>query len=315
RFIIELMRNGNVVQTPADNDLLTSLYTDEAVRFLNEAGDAPFFLFLSYNAPHTPLGVHPDFAGKSKAGRYGDAVEELDWSVGRILAALEKQRLSENTLVIFVSDNGPETRSELGDDIGSAGPFRGGKYSNWEGGVRVPAIWRWPGVIPKNQHQHELTTLMDIYPTLAHLAGAELPDRTIDGYNILPLLKDEAAAVSPYDVYYYHMLSQLQAVRKNDWKLVLPRRENSPHLRWLGRYMDTVSAPQLYDLASDPGETRNIADKHPDVVKALLAEADKGRQVLGDINRIGAGARFFDNGPPRPETYFPNVILYDSTEE
>lgn len=315
RFIIELMRDHEVIESPADNNLLTSIYTTEAIRFLESVGDEPFFLMLSYNAPHTPLGVHPDFEGRSGAGRYADSVVELDWSVGEILDALEAQGLSDQTLVLFLSDNGPEIRAVLGDDVGSAGPFRDGKYSNWEGGVRVPSIWRWPGVIPSNVASDHVTSIMDLYPTFARVAGARLPDRVIDGHDILSLLKKEASADSPYGVYYYHMLSQLQAVRMDDWKLVLPRAKDSPYLRWLGRYMDTVAAPQLYNLASDPGETNDVASEHPDVVRKLMVQVRLARQDLGDINRIGEGARFFDDGPRRPDTYFPEATGFGEPPE
>ncbi len=309
RFIIELMRNGRVIQSPTDNNLLTRIYTDEAIRFLNHVEDTPFFLLLSYNAPHTPLGVHPDFAGRSRGGRYGDAVEELDWSVGRILDELTEQELTKNTVVVFLSDNGPETRSVLGNDIGSAGAFRDGKYSNWEGGVRVPAIWRWPGVIPANLQRDDLTSIMDLYPTIAGIAGVDLPERTVDGYDIRPLLENAEGSTTPYKAYYYHMLSQLQAVRVGDWKLVLPRLKDTKHLLWLGRYMDTVTEPELYNLKADPGELDNVAHQHPDIVTSLMRVADDARLDLGDINQIGRNARFFDEGSRRPETFFPDARL------
>lgn len=307
RFTIELMRNGQVIESPTDNNLLTSKYTKEAISFLRSEDNRPFFLLLSYNAPHTPLGVHPDFEGKSQKGRYGDAVEELDFSVGEITKALDLAGKADNTLIVFLSDNGPETRTVLGSDIGSTGHFRGGKYSNWEGGVRVPAIWWWPDRIPADKSINALTTIMDIYPTLAHLTGAALPDQEMDGHNILPLLREPDSADSPYDVYYYHMLTQLQAVRVGEWKLVLPRVKDSPYLLWLGRYMDTVAAPELYNLHLDPEETEDLARTRPDIVDQLMKEASKARVDLGDIYTIGRRARFFDAGPRRPDTYFVNT--------
>ena len=145
RFIVELMRNGEVVESPVDVNLLTQTYTDKAIKFLQRQQDKPFFLLLSHNMPHVPLGASEGFREKSSRGLYGDAIAELDWSVGRVLAELKRLKLESNTLVVFTSDNGPEVRAELGDDVGKATPLRGGKYSNWEGGVRVPAIMRWPG--------------------------------------------------------------------------------------------------------------------------------------------------------------------------
>ena len=305
RFIVELMRNGEVVQSPANMDLLTKTYTEETIEFIRAHQDSPFFIYLAHTMPHTPLGASEAFRGKSTRGLYGDAIEELDWSVGRILEELKQLDLDKNTLVIFVSDNGPETRQVLGNHVGNAKPLRGGKYSNWEGGVRVPAIMHWPDRIPKGVVSREIVSIMDLYPTLTYLANGELPrDLKIDGKNITPLMFNEPGAHSPHRSYFYYALSKLQAVRMDRWKLVLPRKADSPHLLWLGKYMDTIEKPMLFDLDADIAEQYDLSDEKPDVVARLMTEIEWARSELGDYNRIGMGARFFDPGPKRPRTYF-----------
>ena len=306
RFVPELMRNAEVIETPADVDLLTQRYTAETIEFIRKHQDKPFFVYLSHHMPHLPLGASPAFKGKSKRGPYGDAVEELDWSVGEILKELKHLQLDENTLVIYLSDNGPE----VGHDeqyTGSATPLRGRKYSNWEGGVRVPAIFRWPGRIPKSAVSDALVTSMDLYPTLVTLAGARLPTGvTFDGKDIGSLLLGEPGAQSPHGSFYYYSLTQLQGVRVGRWKLVLPREANTSFTGWIGRYMDSVTEPQLYDLDHDVREEHDLALQHPEIVRELMVYVERARSELGDYNRIGTGARFFDEGVKRPLTYFPS---------
>lgn len=307
RFVPELMRNHEVVETPADVDLLTQKYTEETIGFIRRNKDKPFFVYLAHHMPHLPLGASPSFKGRSRRGPYGDAVEELDWSVGQLLNELQTLGLQENTLVVFLSDNGPE----VGHDesyVGSAGVLRGRKYSNWEGGVRVPAIISWPGKIPGSKVTDELVTSMDLYPTLVALGRGQLPeDITLDGKDISPILFDLPGASSPHRHFYYYSLTQLQAVRDHRWKLVFPRGANSPYLQWIGRYTDAVDEPLLFDLTLDPGETNNLARQHPAIVTRLTEAADSARLELGDYNQIGVGARFFDEGPRRPLSYFPEA--------
>ena len=307
RFIPEMMRNREVIESPADVDLLTRKYTEETIGFIRDNRDKPFFIYLAHHMPHLPLGASPGFRGKSQRGFYGDAVEELDWSMGEIFGVLERLQLDDRTLVIYLSDNGPEVgHSE--EYTGSAAPLRGKKYSNWEGGVRVPAIMRWPGKIPESAVSDELVTIMDIYPTLAALAGTRLPvDVKFDGADISPILFGHPGAKSPYASYFYYSLTQLQAVRAGRWKLVLPRQANTPYTSWLGRYTDAVEQPLLFDLQQDVGEQDDLAGEHPDIVRKLMQEADRARTELGDYNRIGTGARFFDEGEKRPATFFPDA--------
>ncbi|MFT7457952.1 MAG: arylsulfatase A-like enzyme [Planctomycetota bacterium] len=305
RFIPELMRNNEVIESPVDVDLLTQKYTDETIGFIRNNRDKPFFIYLAHHMPHLPLGASPDFKGKSERGPYGDAVEELDWSMGEIFKELKRLQLDENTLVVYLSDNGPE-RGHGEKYTGSAEPLKGRKYSNWEGGVRVPAIVRWPGKIPKSLVSDAIVTSMDLYPTLVALAGSQLPAGVkFDGGDISSILFNAPGALSPHSNFFYYSLSQLQAVRSGRWKLVLPRQANSPYTLWLGRYADAVDEPMLFDLQEDIGEQNDLAADYPEIVRELMQEADKARAELGDYNQIGTGARFFDQGPLRPLTYFP----------
>ena len=307
RFIPEMMRNGEVIESPADVDLMTQKYTEETIGFIRSHRDKPFFIYLAHHMPHLPLGASPGFKGRSERGPYGDAVEELDWGMGEIFKELERLQLDDNTLVVYLSDNGPEVgHSEA--YTGSAAPLRGKKYSNWEGGVRVPAIMRWPGNIPEAIVSDDLVTIMDLYPTLAALAGAELPAGIeFDGGDISPILFNRPDAASPYAHYFYYSLTKLQAVRAGRWKLVLPRQADGPYTLWLGRYTDAVEKPLLFDLKEDSGEQVDLAEEHPEIVSRLMLEADNAGAELGDYNRIGSGARFYDEGKKRPVTLFPNA--------
>ncbi len=294
--LIENDRTAEIVDGPAAMDRLTTLYTERAVRFIEKHKDRPFFLYLAHSMPHTPLGVSDKFRGKSRQGAYGDVIEEIDWSVGRIRAALEAQGLEERTLIVFTSDNGPWLN--FGTHAGSSGPLREAKGAAWEGGVRVPCVMRWPGTIPAGRVTSRLAASMDILPTLAALAGAPLPPRPIDGLSLVPLLRgDEAAA--PRDRLYYYYGKPLIAVRQGDWKLVFPHtyrtykgvpvgKDGMP-----GPYAEGKSGLELYNLAADIGETRDVSAAHPDVVRSLQALAEEARADLGDslTGRVGRGLR------------------------
>jgi arylsulfatase A-like enzyme len=238
--------------------------------------------------PHVPLFVSDKFKGKSRQGLYGDVIMEIDWSVGEILKALKQHGLEEQTLVIFTSDNGPWL--SYGNHGGSAGPLREGKGTSWEGGTRVPFIARWPGKIPAGKVQDQPAMTIDLLPTIATLAGVPLPPRPIDGRDIWPLLACERGARSPHPAYFtWYANNQLQAVRSGEWKLVLPHSYRTLNGRPGGRdgipvkYENaSVAEPELYHLARDRGETRNVAAQHPDIVQRLLAFATQARAELGD---------------------------------
>ncbi|MGD9420483.1 MAG: sulfatase family protein [Verrucomicrobiota bacterium JB025] len=298
-----LMRNREVVVEAIEQkemDQLTTWYTGEAVKFITENKDRPFFLYLAHNMPHVPLGVSDKFRGKSKGGFFGDVIEELDWSMGEILKTLKQLKLDENTLVVFVSDNGPWIEEEIGDHAGHADPLRGAKMKSWEGGPRVPFIVRWPGTVPAGVTTDAIATTMDLLPTFAGLAGSALPeDLEIDGRDLMPLLSGKTDK-SPHAYYHYYCYTDLEAVRDARWKLVLPRTAKPKWMGWWGRMIDEVKSPELYDLDSDIGETVNVAAQHPEVVERLMKEVGRASAELGDAGTIGSGARFFDKGKKRP---------------
>jgi len=280
---LPLLRNEEVIEAPVDQDTLTQRYTDEVIKFMREHKDGPFFVYLPHAMPHNPVHASDEFRDTSDNGRYGDAVEEIDWSAGQILAALKALDLDEQTLVLFTSDNG--AASQWG---GGNSPLRGWKGSTWEGGMREPCIVRWPGHVPAGTECDELACTMDLLPTFARLAGTKPPaDRMIDGRDIWPLISGQADAKSPHEAFYYYQMDQLQAVRSGKWKLHLPLKPKKRH--WGKPEPEAVL--QLFDLEADMGEQNNVADRHPDVVKRLTTLAEKAREDLGDTDRPGRNQR------------------------
>lgn len=304
-FKTQLMRNEKILDdflSQSSMDMLTQNYTKEAIQFICKNKNQPFFLYLSHNMPHVPLGASEKFRGKSSRGLYGDVIEELDWSIGQILTALKTSGLDDNTLVVFTSDNGPWIEEQIGDYAGSAEPLRGSKMMTWDGGLREPCIMRWPGRIPAGHICDHIATTMDLLPTFAKLAGAGIPNgHVIDGKNIWPLMTARLGAKSPHEAFYYYDYTHLQAIRSGKWKLVLPRPAKPPWTSWYARMIDAVPKTQLYDLEADIEEKYDVADLHPQVVAKLMKLVDKARKDLGDYNKIGKGARFFDDGPQRPD--------------
>jgi arylsulfatase A-like enzyme len=283
---LPLMEGEKVLQTNPDQTQLTTWYTEHAVKFIEKSKDRPFFLYVAHNMPHVPLHVSEKFKGKSPRGLYGDVVMEIDWSVGQILSTLRRLHLDAQTLVIFTSDNGPWL--SYGDHAGRALPLREGKTTMFDGGCREACIMRWPGKIPAGSQCHELAATIDILPTFARLADAELPkDHAIDGRDIWPLMEGRRGAKSPHEAYYFYWNEQLQAVRSGPWKLHFPHAYptldgpagsgGTP-----GRYKKAQIGLSLFDLQNDIGETTDVAPQHPDVVKRLEALAEQARQDLGD---------------------------------
>ncbi len=280
-----------------DQRMLTTWYTEHALRFLDEHKDGPFFLYVPHSMPHVPIFVSEERAGRSGAGLYGDVIGEIDWSVGRILAKLEALGLDERTLVVFASDNGPWL--SYGDHAGSAEPLREGKGTTFEGGVRVPFIARWPGRIPAGSTCEEPAMTIDLLPTFAHLAGADLPDDRIrDGLDIMPLLEGQADARSPHEALYFYWGRELQALRSGKWKLHLPHEYRSlkgepgsggrP-----GPYVERSIGLSLFDLEADIGEARDVAAENPEVVRRLQSLVERARLDLGDsaTGQDGANVR------------------------
>jgi arylsulfatase A-like enzyme len=284
---LPLIRDKEVIELNPRQEKLTGLYTDTAIDFITAHQDEPFFIYLAHSMPHAPLFRSKAFEGRSLRGRYGDAIEEIDYNVGRILARLAELGLDGKTMVIFTSDNGPWI--EYGFDAGSAGPLRGSKGTNFEGGVRVPFIARWPGQIPAGLISSEIAANIDILPTLAELAGGEAPtDRTIDGRSIWKLLSVPGAK-SPRDNFFYYAGGmrykaedgppqndpRLEAVREGKWKL---------HVETTGERR-RVAAKELYNLFEDVGETKDYSVQHPDIVERLTKLAQQFNDGLGKDTR------------------------------
>lgn len=283
-----LVRDNVVIEVPADQSQFTQRYTREAVRFITEHKEEPFFLYLPHNMVHIPVHASADFVGKSTSGIYGDAIQELDWSTGEILKTLKELGLDETTLVIFTSDNGPH----LGQG-GSAGPLRGAKGSTFEGGVRVPFIARWLGNIPAGRETDESITIMDLLPTLVSLAGGTVPtDRVIDGRDIWPVIAGGDGAKSPHEAIYYLRGRGVNGVRIGDWKFLtapakdvlpeieieltpeqqkLPRRQRNALIkeRTKAAQRSSGDVEMLFNLREDPGESANLIDQHPAVATRL----------------------------------------------
>jgi len=303
--VVNLLRNDEVVEKSADMNTLTRRYTDEAIDFIRDNREKPLFVYIPHTMPHTRLGVSRQFRGKSAGGLYGDVIEEIDFNVGRIVDAVKELDLTQRTYVIFTSDNGPWEKK--GDHGGCAVPLRGAKTSTWEGGLRVPCVMWAPGRVPADTVCDEIASTMDLLPTLAKLAGGRVPgDRVIDGNDISPLMHGQEDATSPTSAYYYYQHTHLQAVRSGKWKLHLPRPANPPWTpNWAGHIAPAdvidIPAPLLYDLETDIGERNDVSDRHPDIVARLLDLAERAREDIGDYNRIGKNARFFDPQPRRPD--------------
>ncbi|MBI1900433.1 MAG: sulfatase [Planctomycetia bacterium] len=267
-----LYRDEELVERPADQTTLTRRYTEEAVAFIRQNKSRPFFLYFPHTFPHVPLFASERFKSKSPRGLFGDVVEELDWSVGHVLEALRAEGLDKKTLVFFTSDNGPWLiQKEAG---GSAGLLTDGKGSTWEGGLRVPGIACWPGRIAAGSTQREMATMMDLMPTCAKLAGAEVPaDRPIDGVDIAPILFGKGSV--PRETFFYYRGQQLYAARKGVYKAhVLTRPGYGPEKP------QAHDPPLLFDVERDPGEHYNVAAAHPDVVKEILADIERHKADL-----------------------------------
>lgn len=269
-----------------DQDELTTLYTETAVDFIGRNKDNPFFLYLAHSMPHVPLAVSDKFKGKSEQGLYGDVMMEIDWSVGEIVKAIEENGLADNTLIIFTSDNGPWLN--FGNHAGSSGGLREGKGTSFEGGQRVPSVMKWPGVIPEGIVCNKMAATIDILPTLVAITGAPLPEKKIDGVNILSLMKKEPNANPRKILYYYYGNNQLEAVRKDNWKMVFPHNHRSylgvvPGIDGFpGETNKVTSGLELYDLRRDPGERYNVIKQYPEMVIELQNIAEEAREDLGD---------------------------------
>lgn len=291
--------DGNAIVNPAvsaaDQTQLTRQYTDRAVDFIDRHADQPFFVYLPHTMVHVPLFASQEFEGRSGKGLFADVVREVDWSVGRILEALDRNDIADNTLVVFASDNGPWL--SYGDHAGSAGLFREGKGTTFEGGVRVPCLMRWPGRIPAGTTCNVPAMTIDVLPTVAELLDARLPEHKIDGRSLVPLLAGGDDTPPPHEALAFYWGRQLQAVRCGEWKLHLTHQYRTLNGRPAGsggipsKYEETTLGQSLFNLKSDPGEATDVAGTHPEVVSRLMQIAEVFRAELGDEGRVGSGVR------------------------
>lgn len=300
--------NEAVIAFDPDQSQFTRKLTEKSVDFIESHKDCPFFLYVPHIMPHVPIFASKDFLGSSELGLYGDVIQEIDWSVGEIVRSVERHGLEKRTLIIFFSDNGPFL--SYGEHAGHADPLREGKLTTFEGGFRSPCIMTWTETIPAGTICAEMVSSMDLLPTIAHFIEAQLPkDRPIDGRNIAPLLFGKSEAKSPHDALYFYAGSELQAVRVGDYKLHYPHQyltvaaepgrngfpSNHTGLQPMSitssglegiasrhgyRLVKTPKA--LFNLKNDPGETKNILDQHPEIVRRIDRLADRMREELGD---------------------------------
>ena len=295
--LIEDFKKIDEIRTLEDQAKLTTLLTERSVEFINNNKDNPFFLYVPHPMPHVPIAVSNKFKGKSPQGLYGDLMMEIDWSVGEIVKALKQNNLEENTLVIFTSDNGPWLN--FGNHAGSTGGLREGKGTSFEGGQRVPTIMKWPKVISAGSISNNIAATIDVFPTIANIVSSELPKHKIDGVDISSILEGRRDSNPRDHLYYYYGKNNLEAVRKDNWKLVFPHEsrsyknvlpKNDGHP---GPYSKFTAEYALYNLRRDPGEEYNVKELYPKIVKELEDLAEIARNDLGDDlnNRIGNNIR------------------------
>ncbi|SKA92712.1 arylsulfatase [Prosthecobacter debontii] len=304
---LPLYENEKVIETDPDQSLFTRRITEKSVSFIRRHKAQPFFLYVPHIMPHVPIFAADRFRGKSPHGLYADVVEELDWSAGMIVAAVEQAGLSENTLIIFMSDNGPFL--SYGNHAGNAAPRREGKLTSYDGGVGVPFIARWPGKVPTGKVNDELFTAMDLLPTFISWIGAEKPTAKIDGRDVSGILHGAEGAKSPHEAIAIYAGSELQAIRSGEWKLHFdhpyitphePRGKDGKPANWENMkpvaitqsgiegiasrhgYRVAQQALALYNVKDDVGETTDVSAKHPDIVERLKKLAEPFRVQLGD---------------------------------
>ena len=273
QYHVPIIHNTTVVERPANQHTITQRYTDKTIEFIKQNKSKPFFVYLAHNLPHIPLYAGKKHLGKSRRGIYGDVIEEIDSGAGQIIQTLKELNIDKNTLVVFTSDNGPWLPFHTHG--GSAGLLREGKGSTFEGGMREPTIFWWPGKIVPTV-QMEMGTTMDLLPTFCSLAGAEAPtDRTLDGYDISPLLLGTTEMGERKNVFYWRS-EELYALREGPWKLHFI----TEGCYGIGPKKEVHENPELYNLEHDPSEKYNVAAHHPEVVARLIASANKHREGI-----------------------------------
>lgn len=286
RYPLQYFENGQITidrVTPAHQTMLTTWYTEKAVDFIKRHREQPFFLYVPHAMPHVPIFVSDKFKGRSGAGLYGDVMMELDWSVGQITQTLKDNGLENDTIVIFTSDNGPWL--SYGNHAGKT-PFREGKATSFDGGVRSACIVKYPGQIPAGTSSDRLFCSVDLLPTLAALTGSALPENPIDGQNVWEWMSGVRGAENPHDYYPISVHDQFQGIISGDgrWKLHMPHayrtltedgQDGRP-----GRYAQRRIEVSLFDMKNDPYETTDVKDKHPDVLARLLQLAKQHKAAF-----------------------------------
>ena len=293
-----LYRNETPIQSIIDQSDLTKDITDESIRFIEENKDNQFFLYIAHPQPHVPLFASKDFNGSTGNGLFADVISEIDFSVGRVIEALEKNNLTENTIVVFTSDNGPWL--SYGDHAGSSGIYREGKGTAWEGGQRVPCIIKYPSEIKAKTIIDEPVMGIDWMPTFSHITGSKLSDNKIDGKNIWPLLTQKENKSPHKELYFYYRQNELHAVRSGNWKLYFPRSYRTLNGKPGGKdgmpvkyEYNEVKSNELYNLKEDPSEMKNVYMENIEKAKELEKIGENARQELGDALtfRVGDGVR------------------------
>jgi arylsulfatase A len=282
---VELVENQRIIETNPDQRHLTRRYTERAIDFIRQQHHQPFFLYVPHNMPHTPLFVSERFDGHSGRGLYGDVLAELDWSLGEIMRTLDDQKLTDNTILIFTSDNGPWLI--FGNHGGTAGILDGGKKQTLEGGSRVPLIVRWPGHIPAGSTCNQWVSALDFTPTLMQLSGENVAhEKKLHGRDLSSWWLGDLSAPVPDRSYFFYYERELQALRHNNWKLRLPHTDTQApdpeqigHDGERGAIMKVPRTQALFDLSTDPSETRDLSAQHPDILQKMLQLAERGKAL------------------------------------
>lgn len=271
-FDVPLLRNTEEIERPVDQTTITKRYNNESVKFIQQNKDKPFFLYLAHSLPHVPLFASKEFEGTSKRGLYGDVVEEIDFGVGQIIETLKETGLDKNTLVIFTSDNGPWIA--FGDHSGSAGVLQEGKFTTWEGGMRVPAIFWWPEKVESGLVR-DIGSTLDIFTTVSSIVGIEIPDdRKIDGLDLSPVLFDRKE--SPRDHLIYYRNTSVYAARKGAYKLHYITQPAT----WIKEDKIVHEKPLLFNVDKDPGEKNNVADEYPEIVEEINRMVEEHKRAV-----------------------------------
>ena len=284
---LPLIEDDEIVAQVRDQTYMTTWLTERAVRFIENSTrrKAPFFLYLAHPQPHVPLYVSPKHKGSSEQGMYGDVIQEIDWSTGEVLAALDTAGATDNTLVIFTSDNGPWM--VYGNHAGGVGPLQGSKGTCWDGGVRVPCVMQWPAKLKAGSVIKTPLMTIDLLPSITKLIGAKLPEKKIDGKDAWKVICGEQSEPVQEAYFFWYQRNDLEAMRMGKWKMQFPHRyriapENPGNDGYSGKHDFGKTGLELYDSEADPGESKDVAADHPEIVAKMKALADKKRTELGD---------------------------------